>query len=136
MRATRGLVGDLSSALFAGNDGHGTVSVDPSKAKPQRDRHELCLILVGQNSQIARFHEERRSIGDRDFHTNSGVPRIVPIAGRPPLGRYGGGTAPAPPRRTPTRPPAPTTRPPPPSPPPSAPPPPPPHPRPPPPTHP
>src|SRR5260370_31234801 len=94
MRATRGLVGDFRSALFAGNDGHGPVSVDPSKAKPKRDRHELCLILVGQNSQIARLHEERRSIGDRDFHANSGVPRIVPVAGRPQLGCYGAGPSP------------------------------------------
>src|SRR5258708_29931470 len=101
MRATRGLVGDLSSALFAGNDGHGTVSVDPSKAKPQRDRHELCLILVGQNSQIARFHEERRSIGDRDLHPNSGVPRVVPATGRALLGCYGGGNKPPPTARTP-----------------------------------
>src|SRR5258705_12526612 len=70
------------------------MSLDRSKAKAQRDRHELCLIVVGQNSQIARFHEERRSIGDRDFHANSGVPRIVPVAGRPPLGCCGGGRSP------------------------------------------
>src|SRR5258708_36098913 len=91
MRATRSLVGDLASALFAGNDGHGAMSVDRLKAKAQRDGHELCLILIGENSQIARFHEERRSIGDRDLHPNSGVPRVVPATGRALLGCYGGG---------------------------------------------
>src|SRR5882762_11374659 len=90
MRAARGLVGDLSSAFFAGNDGHGTMPIDRSKAQPQRDGHELCLTVVGQNSQITRLHEERRSIGDCDLHPNSGVPGIVPAAGRALLGCYGG----------------------------------------------
>src|SRR5580658_4823749 len=50
MRTRRGLVGDLSSTLFAGSDCHGTMPIDWLKAKPQCDGHELGLIAVGQNS--------------------------------------------------------------------------------------